>query len=47
MPVGIVPDLGAGMLAMSKFGGHLISLGVMFSAPVMASTMLANVSLPF
>ena len=45
MPVGIVPDLGAGMLAMSKLGGHLISLGVMFSAPVMASTMLANVSL--
>ena len=45
MPVGVVPDLAAGALAMSKLGGHLISLGVMFSAPVMAATMLANVSL--
>jgi flagellar biosynthesis protein FliR len=45
MPVGIVPDLRAGMLAMSKMGGQLISLGVMFSAPVMAATMLTNVSL--
>lgn len=45
LPVGVVPNLGAGMLAMSKLGGHLISLGVMFSAPVMASTMLANVAL--
>lgn len=45
MPVGTVPDLSAGMLAMSKLGGQLISLGVMFSAPVMASTMLTNVSL--
>jgi flagellar biosynthesis protein FliR len=45
IPVGTVPDLGAGMLAMSKMGGQLISLGVMFSAPVMAATMLTNVSL--
>ena len=45
IPVGTVPDLGAGMLAMSKMGGQLISLGVMFSAPVMAVTMLANVAL--
>ncbi len=45
IPVGTVPDLSAGMLAMSKMGGQLISLGVMFSAPVMAVTMLANVAL--
>jgi flagellar biosynthesis protein FliR len=45
LPVGVVPDIGAGMLAMSKLGGQLISLGVMFSAPVMAATMLANVAL--
>lgn len=45
IPVGSVPDLTAGMLAMSKMGGQLIALGVMFSAPVMAATMLANVSL--
>jgi flagellar biosynthesis protein FliR len=30
---------------MSKLGGHLLSLGVLFSAPVMAATMLANVAL--
>jgi flagellar biosynthesis protein FliR len=45
MPLGVVPDLAAGMLAMSKLGGQLMSLGVMFAAPVMAATMLANVSL--
>ncbi len=45
IPIGTVPDLSAGMLAMSKMGGQLISLGVMFSAPVMAATMLTNVSL--
>jgi len=45
IPVGTVPDLGAGMLAMSKMGGMLLSLGVMFAAPVMASTMVTNVAL--
>ncbi|MDZ7630610.1 MAG: flagellar biosynthetic protein FliR [Gemmatimonadaceae bacterium] len=45
IPVGTVPDVAAGMLAMSKMGGQLISLGVLFSAPVMAATMLTNVSL--
>lgn len=45
IPVGVVPDLGAGMLAMSKMGGQLIALGVLFSAPVMAATMLTNVAL--
>ena len=45
IPVGTVPDLGAGLLAMSKMGGMLLSLGVMFAAPVMASTMVTNVAL--
>jgi len=45
IPVGTVPDLGAGMLAMSKMGGMLLSLGVMFAAPVMAATMITNVAL--
>jgi flagellar biosynthetic protein FliR len=45
MPIGTVPDLSAGMLAMAKLGGTLLSLGVLFSAPVMAATMLANVAL--
>jgi flagellar biosynthesis protein FliR len=45
MPIGVVPDLSAGMLAMAKLGGHLLSLGVLFAAPVMAATMLANVAL--
>jgi flagellar biosynthesis protein FliR len=45
LPLGTVPELSAGMLAMAKIGGQLLSLGVMFSAPVMAATMLANVSL--
>jgi flagellar biosynthetic protein FliR len=45
IPVGTVPDLSAGMLAMSKIGGTLISLGVMFSAPVMIATMITNVAL--
>ena len=45
IPIGTVPDLSAGMLTMAKMGGQLLSLGVMFSAPVMAATMLTNVSL--
>jgi len=45
LPLGVTPDLGSGLLAMSKLGGELISLGVMFAAPVMGATMLANVSL--
>jgi flagellar biosynthetic protein FliR len=45
LPVGTVPDLSAGMLVMAKLGGQLLSLGIMFSAPVMAATMLTNVSL--
>lgn len=45
MPIGSVPDLSAGMLAMAKLGGTLLSLGVLFSAPVMAATMLTNVAL--
>jgi flagellar biosynthetic protein FliR len=45
LPIGSVPDLGAGMLTMAKLGGTLLSLGIFFSAPVMAATMLANVSL--
>lgn len=45
VPLGIVPDLSAGMLVMSKLAGQLVSLGVMFAAPVMASTMLTNVGL--
>jgi len=45
IPVGTVPDLSAGMLAMSKMGGMIISLGMMFAAPVMAVTMIANVAL--
>ena len=45
IPVGTVPDLGAGVLAMSKMGGTLISLGVMFAAPVMLATMVTNVAL--
>lgn len=45
LPVGSVPDIGAGVLAMAKMGGQLMSLGVMFSAPVMAVTMLTNVAL--
>ena len=45
MPVASIPDISAGALAMAKMGGQLMSLGVMFSAPVMAATMLANVAL--
>jgi flagellar biosynthesis protein FliR len=45
LPIGAVPDLSAGMLAMSRLGGHLLSLGVMFAAPVMAATMITNVAL--
>lgn len=45
LPIGSIPDIGAGALAMAKMGGQLLSLGVMFSAPVMAATMLTNVSL--
>jgi flagellar biosynthetic protein FliR len=45
MPVGSIPDVSAGALAMAKMGGQLLSLGVMFSAPVMAATMLTNVAL--
>jgi flagellar biosynthesis protein FliR len=45
MPVGSIPDISAGALVMAKLGGQLLSLGVMFAAPVMASTMLANVAL--
>ena len=45
LPVGSIPDIGAGALAMAKMGGQLLSLGVMFSAPVMAATMLCNVAL--
>ncbi|MBC7563850.1 MAG: flagellar biosynthetic protein FliR [Gemmatimonadaceae bacterium] len=45
LPIGSVPDLGAGLLAMSKLGGQVLMFGVMFSAPVMAATMLTNVAL--
>ena len=45
MPVGSIPDLSAGALAMAKMGGQLLSLGVLFAAPVMAATMLTNVAL--
>ncbi|MCC7052674.1 MAG: flagellar biosynthetic protein FliR [Gemmatimonadaceae bacterium] len=45
LPLGTVPDLSAGMLALAKMGGQLVSLGVMFAAPVMAATMLTNVAL--
>lgn len=45
MPIGTVPDLSAGMLAMAKLGGHLLSLGVLFAAPVMAATMITNAAL--
>jgi flagellar biosynthesis protein FliR len=45
LPLGVVPDLGAGLFVMSKLAGQLVSLGVMFAAPVMASTMLTNVAL--
>ena len=45
MPVGSIPDISAGALVMAKLGGQLLSLGVMFAAPVMAATMLTNVAL--
>ena len=45
MPVGSIPDISAGAFVMAKLGGQLLSLGVMFAAPVMAATMLANVAL--
>lgn len=45
LPLGSVPDLSAGMLAMAKTGGELLSLGVMFAAPAIAASMLTNVSL--
>lgn len=45
MPVGTIPDLSAGLLAMARLGGQLLSLGVMFAAPVTAATMLTNVAL--
>lgn len=45
LPVGVVPELSGSLFAMAKMGGQLVSLGVMFAAPVMASTMLTNVSL--
>jgi flagellar biosynthesis protein FliR len=45
IPLGVVPDLSAGVLVMAKMGGQLVSLGVMFAAPVMAATMLTNVAL--
>jgi flagellar biosynthesis protein FliR len=45
LPLGSTPDLSGGMLAMAKMGGTLVSLGVMFAAPVIAATMLTNVSL--
>lgn len=45
LPVGVVPPLSDSLFAMAKMGGELVSLGVLFAAPVMASTMLTNVSL--
>jgi flagellar biosynthesis protein FliR len=45
LPIGSVPDISAGLLAIAKMGGQLVSLGVMFAAPVIAATMLTNVSL--
>ena len=45
LPLGATPDLSLGMLAMAKIGGHLLSLGMMFAAPVMGATMLTNVSM--
>jgi flagellar biosynthesis protein FliR len=45
LPLGNTPDLRAGVLAMSKLGGQLVSLGVMFAAPAIAATMLTNASL--
>jgi len=40
-----VPDLSAGILAMAKLGGQVLSFGVMFAAPITAATMMINVAL--
>jgi flagellar biosynthesis protein FliR len=45
LPIGADLDLAAGALAMAKLGGQLCALGVLFAAPAIAATMLANVAL--
>jgi flagellar biosynthetic protein FliR len=44
-PLGSVLDLAPGLLAMGKLGGELLSLGILFAAPAIAATMLANIVL--
>ena len=45
VPPGSTPDVTASLGAMARAGGELLSLGVLFAAPAIAATMLANLVL--
>lgn len=45
LPVGAPVDVEAGLMSMVAIGAELFSLGIRFSAPVVAMVMLANVAL--